>query len=159
MKSNQLSDSENAELMLHLERTIPPMNLEDAERLLGEVKKIFDQHEVVFFLRQGTCLGAVRDQALIAWDDDLDLGSIIGMHDFTEEMIEPAVADLRANGCYGFQGMGDYFDGSFAVENEHVPIYMTNAVETNGDLNNCPSCAQSHRSQSPFCVWDMINII
>ena len=100
MKSNQLSDSENAELMLHLERTIPPMNLEDAERLLGEVKKIFDQHEVVFFLRQGTCLGAVRDQALIAWDDDLDLGSIIGMHDFTEEMIEPAVADLRANGCY-----------------------------------------------------------
>ena len=100
MKSNQLSDSENAALMLHLERTIPPMNIKDAETLLGEVKEIFDEHKVTFFLRQGTCLGAVRDHALITWDDDLDLGSIIGMHDFVEDMIEPTVADLRAHGCY-----------------------------------------------------------
>ena len=100
MKSDHLSDSENAELMLHLERTIPPMNIEDAETLLGEVKEVFDKHKVTFFLRQGTCLGAVRDHALIVWDDDLDIGSIIGMHGFTDEMIEPSVADLRARGCY-----------------------------------------------------------
>ena len=86
--------------MLHLERTIPPMNIEDAETLLGEVKEVFDKHKVTFFLRQGTCLGAVRDHALIVWDDDLDIGSIIGMHGFTDEMIEPSVADLRARGCY-----------------------------------------------------------
>lgn len=100
MKSDQLSDSENAELMLHIERTIPPMNIEDAETLLGEVKEVFDVHKLTFFLRQGTCLGAVRDHALIEWDDDLDIGSIIGMHGFTDEMIEPSVADLRARGCY-----------------------------------------------------------
>jgi len=100
LKSDHLSDSENAELMLHLERTIPPMNIEDAETLLGEVKEVFDKHKVTFFLRQGTCLGAVRDHALIVWDDDLDIGSIIGMHGFTDEMIEPSVADLRARGCY-----------------------------------------------------------
>jgi hypothetical protein len=100
LKSDQLSDSENAELMLHIERTIPPMNIEDAETLLGEVKEVFDKHKVTFFLRQGTCLGAVRDHALIVWDDDLDIGSIIGMHGFTDEMIEPSVADLRARGCY-----------------------------------------------------------
>jgi len=100
LKSDQLSDSENAELMLHLERTIPPMNIEDAETLLGEVKEVFDKHKVTFFLRQGTCLGAVRDHALIVWDDDLDIGSIIGMHGFTDEMIEPSVADLRGRGCY-----------------------------------------------------------
>jgi hypothetical protein len=47
LKSDKLSDSENAELMLHLERTIPPMNLEDAERLLGEVKKIFEDRKSV----------------------------------------------------------------------------------------------------------------
>ena len=100
MKSDQLSDAENAELMLHLERTIPAMNIEDAETLLGEIKEVFDEHKVTFFLRQGTCLGAVRDHALIVWDDDLDIGSIIGMHGFTEEMIDPSVADLRARGCY-----------------------------------------------------------
>ena len=108
MKSDQLSDSENAELMLHLERTIPPMNIEDAETLLGEVKEVFDKHKVTFFLRQGTCLGAVRDHALIVWDDDLDIGSIIGMHGFTDEMIEPSVADdqERQNGV----GTANNFD-------------------------------------------------
>jgi hypothetical protein len=94
------SDAENAALMEHLERTIPPMDLGDAERLLREVKEIFDEQHVVFFLRQGTCLGAVRDHALIAWDDDLDLGSIIDMHGFTVDAIAPAVEALRANGCY-----------------------------------------------------------
>ncbi len=94
------SDAENAALMNHLERTIPPMNVGDAEQLLRETKQVFDDHGVTFFLRQGTCLGAVRDQAIIPWDDDLDLGSIIGMHGFSEDLIEPAVEALRANGCY-----------------------------------------------------------
>lgn len=95
-----LGDAENAALMDHLERTIPPMNVADAEQLLREAKQIFDDHGAVFFLRQGTCLGAVRDHALIPWDDDLDLGSIIGMHGFTEALIEPTAEAFRAQGCY-----------------------------------------------------------
>ncbi len=96
-QNDQLSD---AELMQHIERTIPPMDIENAGRLLAEAKQIFDDHNVVFFLRQGTCLGAVRDHALIPWDDDLDLGSIIGLHGFTEAAIEPVVAAFRAADCY-----------------------------------------------------------
>ena len=96
----QTSDADNAALMQQIERTIPPMNIADAGRFLGEAKQIFDSHGIVFFLRQGTCLGAVRDQALIPWDDDLDLGSIIGLHGFSEDDIAPAVEAFRANGCY-----------------------------------------------------------
>jgi hypothetical protein len=96
----ELSDAENAALMAELERTIPPMDVRDGEKLLLEAKAVFDEHGIVFFLRQGTCLGAVRDQALIPWDDDLDLGSIIDMHGFSEDMIGPAVESLRAKGCY-----------------------------------------------------------
>ena len=96
----EASDADNAALMEHLERTIPSMDLGNAEKLLREAKQIFDEHGVTFFLRQGTCLGAVRDHALIPWDDDLDLGSIIDMHGFTEALIEPAVESLRAIGCY-----------------------------------------------------------
>ncbi len=96
----QASDIENAALMERLERTIPSMDLGDAETLLREAKQIFDKHGVVFFLRQGTCLGAVRDHALIPWDDDLDLGSIIDMHGFTEDLIEPSVESFRAIDCY-----------------------------------------------------------
>ncbi len=92
--------SDDAALMKLVERTIPPMDLGDAEKLLREAKQIFDKHHVVFFLRQGTCLGAVRDHALIPWDDDLDLGSIIDLHGFTEDAIEPTVASFRAIGCY-----------------------------------------------------------
>ena len=94
------SDAESASLMNQLEREIPPMNIADAEQLLREAKAAFDAHNVVFFLRQGTCLGAVRAGALIAWDDDLDLGSIIGMHGFSEALIEPVAETLRAGGCY-----------------------------------------------------------
>ena len=94
------SDADNAALMQHIERTIPPMDISDAEQLLREAKQIFDAQGVAFFLRQGTCLGAVRDQALIPWDDDLDLGSIIGLHGFTEDAIEPTVEAFRANECY-----------------------------------------------------------
>ena len=94
------SDADNAALMQQIERTIPPMNIVDGEKLLQEAKLIFDSHGVVFFLRQGTCLGAVRDQALIPWDDDLDLGSIIGLHGFSEDDISPVVEAFRSNGCY-----------------------------------------------------------
>ena len=96
----EASDIDDAALMKLVERTIPPMDVGNAEKLLSEAKQIFDKHDVVFFLRQGTCLGAVRDHALIPWDDDLDLGSIIDMHGFTEDVIEPTVESFRAIGCY-----------------------------------------------------------
>jgi hypothetical protein len=94
------TDAENAALMLEIERTLPAMDIGDAEQLLLEAKQIFDDHGVVFFLRQGTCLGAYRDNALIPWDDDLDLGSIIDMHGFTDEQVDPVVEAFRANDCY-----------------------------------------------------------
>ena len=100
MDKSDLENAENARLIDQLERSIPAMNVPDGEKLLAEVKKIFDRHGVVFFLRQGTCLGAVRDQALIPWDDDLDLGSIIDMHDFSEDLIDPVVETLRATDFY-----------------------------------------------------------
>ena len=62
-----------------------PMNIQEGERLLLEIKKIMDGLNVVFFLRHGTCLGAVRDGQLIEWDDDIDIGSILGMNELDEQ--------------------------------------------------------------------------
>ena len=70
-----------------------PMDMTTAEVLLKEAKQILDRLGLVFFLRHGTCLGAVRDKAFIEWDDDLDIGSVIGLHGLTEEMVYEA-ADL-----------------------------------------------------------------
>ena len=86
-----------------LERTYlepRPMEVDIAKAMLREAKRIMDQLEVVFYLRQGTCLGAVRDHDLIPWDDDLDLGSVIGLHGLSERSIGRVVAAFRDNGYF-----------------------------------------------------------
>ena len=75
-----------------------PMDMTTAEALLKEAKEILDRLGLAFFLRHGTCLGAVRDQAFILWDDDLDIGSVIGMHGLTEEIVEEAAIEFRNHG-------------------------------------------------------------
>jgi len=77
---------------------VEPMEMSAAETVLKEAKAILDEFGIVFFLRHGTCLGAVRDGALIGWDDDLDIGSIIGLHGLTEDSIDPAVEAFRERG-------------------------------------------------------------
>jgi hypothetical protein len=75
-----------------------PMDMPLAETLLKEAKQILDQLGLVFFLRHGTCLGAVRDQAFIPWDDDIDLGSVIGLHGLTDAIVEEAAVEFRKHG-------------------------------------------------------------
>ena len=79
---------------------IIPLDLELAKQILSEAKEIMDASGIPFFLRQGTCLGAVRDQAFIPWDDDLDLGCVIGLNGLTEEMIAPVLDVFRDRGYF-----------------------------------------------------------
>lgn len=75
-----------------------PMDMLAAEAVIKDAKRILDQLGVAFFLRHGTCLGAVRDQAFIPWDDDFDIGSIIGMHGLTEEAVHKTASIFKENG-------------------------------------------------------------
>ena len=78
----------------------PPMDLVVGERNLKEVKQILDGLVVVFVLGSGACLGAVRDKALIPWDDDVDLVSVIGVNGLTEGSIDGVLAAFRESGYY-----------------------------------------------------------
>ena len=76
------------------------INPELAKPMLKEAKEILDPLGIPFFLRQGACLGAVRDQAFIPWDDDIDLGSVIGVNGLTEDIIDPVFDAFRERGYF-----------------------------------------------------------
>ncbi len=75
-----------------------PIDRGSAIKALKEVKHILDSFGVSFFLRQGTCLGAIRDNDLLLWDDDVDIGSIIGFHGVTEKSLDQIVDAFRKHG-------------------------------------------------------------
>ncbi|MEE8517644.1 MAG: LicD family protein [Dehalococcoidia bacterium] len=78
----------------------PPMDPAAGERALKEAKEVLDQAGVAFQLSSGTCLGAIRDNAFIPWDDDIDLISVIGSNGLTTEMVDNAVAAFKERGYF-----------------------------------------------------------
>lgn len=95
MVSSEETDEAVIEKSLNSVNTI---DVATAETVLKEAKEIMDRLGVVFFLRQGTCLGAIRDNKFITWDDDVDIGSVIGLHGLTERTIDRVVAAFRERG-------------------------------------------------------------
>lgn len=93
----KLSPADEAELERIL-GLLDPIDIPAATRGLLEVKEVMDEAGVTFFLRQGTCLGAIRDNAFIPWDDDIDIGSIIGLHGLNEGTVESVARTLRERG-------------------------------------------------------------
>jgi hypothetical protein len=82
-------DSNEAGETAYIKTTESPTPLDPAlaaERL-KEVKRIFDDQGIVFWLGSGTCLGCIREDNFIPWDDEIDTASVIGMHGLTEETI------------------------------------------------------------------------
>ena len=104
-----MSDSANRSTLHSTYSGLNPIDPAAAHETLREAKQIFDRMNVVFFLRQGTCLGVIREGALIQWDDDLDLGSVLGLNGMDESSIEPVVAAFRDSGYFAEIDISDQY--------------------------------------------------
>jgi hypothetical protein len=94
----EISNVADAAAMDESIKTVQPVDVKAAAELLREAKQILDKQGITFALVSGTCLGAVRDNQLIPWDDDIDLGSVLGLNELTEEKIERVANAFRDNG-------------------------------------------------------------
>ncbi|MDP6421153.1 MAG: LicD family protein [SAR202 cluster bacterium] len=113
-----LGNGSDMETLEYVNKYNPPIDVVAAENNLKEAKQIMDRLGVVFLLGSGTCLGATRDNALIPWDDDVDLISVIGVNGLTGESmagIEEAfrhkgfvARELPGNHAQALQTMKDY---------------------------------------------------
>lgn len=93
----------HADLEASYERTITspiPLDPIIAKQRLTEVKQIFDNLGVTFWLGSGTCLGCVRENRFIPWDDEMDTASVIGMHGLTEDRVTEVAQCFDENGFY-----------------------------------------------------------
>lgn len=99
----------------------PPMDHAVAERNLKEAKHILDDAGIVFLLFSGACLGAVRDSAFIPWDDDLDILSVMGVNDLTEERLSTAVTMFKRSGYFIKEVKGSY-SRAFSMIKDYVRI-------------------------------------
>lgn len=93
-----------------------PIDPAISKEMLKEAKEIMGRLGVVFFLRQGTCLGAIRDNDLIPWDDDLDLGSVIGFNGLSETSIDRVVAAFRDHGYFAKVDRNDHYIGAAMIK-------------------------------------------
>ncbi len=108
----EINNTANAEALKRSIEILQPIDVTTAESVLKEIKQILDELGITFFLRKGTCLGAIRDNELIPWDDDLDIGSLIGYNGLTENLVEQVIDAFKDN---GFITKVDHFDYAISV--------------------------------------------
>ncbi len=107
---------------------LQPIEVTAAERVLKEIKQILDKLGITFFLRKGTCLGAVRDNELIPWDDDLDIGSMIGYNGLTEKSVDRVIAALKDSGYIVKVGHLDYAISVTALKSSIRADWMVHRI-------------------------------
>ena len=59
-------------------RIYTPQELEQLHEvlyeILNEIVRICQKHQIPFFVIGGTAIGALYDEAILPWDDDVDIG-------------------------------------------------------------------------------------
>lgn len=79
--------------------------------ILGETIRVCQKYEIPYFVIGGTAIGALYDQAILPWDDDIDIG--MTRKDYNK-FLEVAPHEL-----------GDSYFISWIETDPHTPYYFT----------------------------------
>lgn len=108
--------------LLHRNRN---MDRNIAKENLIILKRIFDLHNVRYWLCFGTLLGAVREDNFIEHDVDTDVGMAVSQIN----MLEAAVSDLKRSGFEFIRVLPDISMVSLLRKNEYIDIYMFRKID------------------------------
>ena len=86
-------------------------------RILDEITRICKKHDIPFFAIGGTAIGALYDQGILPWDDDIDIGMT---RENYNRFIEIAPKELS----------NDYFL-SWIGTDPHTPYYFAKVKKNN----------------------------
>jgi phosphorylcholine metabolism protein LicD len=73
-------------------RFIHQHNIDDAVDLLSKVIEVLNRFEIQYYLDFGTLIGAIRDNGLIPWDDDIDISLL---HEEDYEKMPQVLKEIR----------------------------------------------------------------
>lgn len=122
--------------------------------LLGEADRICRKHGIPYFLVGGTAIGALYDQAILPWDDDVDIGMT---RDAYERFLQVAPAELGTDYFLSWIGTDPHTpyyyaklkkNGTRFVEPlfSHVPMHQGIYIDIL-PFDRVPDCRLEHRLQ------------
>ncbi|MBR2012986.1 MAG: LicD family protein [Clostridia bacterium] len=94
-----------------------------------EVRRVCDENNIDYYLTAGTCLGAIRHQGFIPWDDDLDIGML---RDQYEKFCK--IAPEKLDPKYSFQNWRNdtTFAAPFGKVRKNGTIYQESKAKEGG---------------------------
>lgn len=133
MKSDTQLISENSKSFDYLK----PLTTEESLRLkkmllimIRDIKKLCDDYKISFMLGGGSCLGAVRHNGFIPWDDDLDIMML--RNDYTK------LINLLEEGKLGDSYEYDYPHKNNDSKNLFLKIYRKGTLDNELFNENAP---------------------
>lgn len=100
--------------------------------MLKDIDKICQKHNILYYLTGGSCLGAVRHEGFIPWDDDADIGM---MYDDYLRFIKALEEDLDKDKYY-FQCFANHSDYNVCIPAMKIRKKGTYLKEVNTLLAN-----------------------
>lgn len=97
-----------------------PMDRDILFKNLVEIHEVLWKNGIDHWLSHGTCLGAIRENNFIEWDDDAD----IGLYFKDREKIKPVIRELERRGFYVPPS-----DPTKPVSKENAPYYDLVAIK------------------------------